>query len=179
MTGVQTCALPIWPSTPRHPPCALSSLTFVRTHPQSLCVRGRSTKRSLCAVTIATRAIFCCEGAVPALHVQADGRRLCAVPNLRAHSPGANARWVGTGAVGVRCGVWWSRGDSNPRHPPCKGGALPAELRPRGEVCAMRPGERGFEDPVPVAASRRRSPQHAGGPSWIRTRDLSLIRTAL
>ena len=26
--------------------------------------------------------------------------------------------------------VWWSRGDSNPRHPPCKGGALPAELRP-------------------------------------------------
>src|SRR5439155_430286 len=27
-------------------------------------------------------------------------------------------------------GLWWSRGDSNPRPPPCKGGALPAELRP-------------------------------------------------
>ena len=27
---------------------------------------------------------------------------------------------------------WWSRGDSNPRPPPCKGGALPAELRPHG-----------------------------------------------
>ena len=25
---------------------------------------------------------------------------------------------------------WWSRGDSNPRLPPCKGGALPTELRP-------------------------------------------------
>ncbi len=26
--------------------------------------------------------------------------------------------------------LWWSRGDSNPRLPPCKGGALPTELRP-------------------------------------------------
>ena len=54
---------------PRHPPCALSSLTFVRHTPQSLTVvsRGHSTKRSLCAVTIATRAIFCCEGAAVAL----------------------------------------------------------------------------------------------------------------
>ena len=26
---------------------------------------------------------------------------------------------------------WWSRGDSNPRLPPCKGGALPTELRPQ------------------------------------------------
>lgn len=25
---------------------------------------------------------------------------------------------------------WWSRGDSNPGPPPCKGGALPAKLRP-------------------------------------------------
>jgi hypothetical protein len=34
-----------------------------------------------------------------------------------------------------RCGwpttrPWWSRGDSNPGPPPCKGGALPAKLRP-------------------------------------------------
>ena len=28
------------------------------------------------------------------------------------------------------CQVWWSWGDSNPRLPPCKGGALPAELQP-------------------------------------------------
>ena len=26
---------------------------------------------------------------------------------------------------------WWSRGDSNPGPPPCKGGALPAKLRPQ------------------------------------------------
>ncbi len=43
----------------------------------------------------------------------------------------------------------WRRGDSNPRPPPCKGGALPVELRP------------------------------PGGPFWTRTRDLGLIRTAL
>lgn len=44
----------------------------------------------------------------------------------------------------------WSRGDSNPGPPPCKGGALPAKLRPR-----------------------------AGGRAWTRTRDLGLIRAAL
>ena len=27
---------------------------------------------------------------------------------------------------------WWRRGDSNPQPPPCKGGALPVELRPPG-----------------------------------------------
>nr|ADI17969.1 hypothetical protein [uncultured Chloroflexi bacterium HF0200_09I09] len=54
--------------------------------------------------------------------------------------------------------IWWSRGDSNPRLPPCKGGALPAELRPH-LVLDRRPA--------------------SGGPSWTRTRDLSLIRTAL
>ena len=26
---------------------------------------------------------------------------------------------------------WWRRRDSNPQPPPCKGGALPLELRPR------------------------------------------------
>ncbi len=44
----------------------------------------------------------------------------------------------------------WSRGGSNPEPPPCKGGALPIELRPR-----------------------------TGGRAWIRTRDLGLIRAAL
>ena len=49
---------------------------------------------------------------------------------------------------------WWSRGDSNPRLPPCKGGALPTELRPH-----CRP--------------------LGGGRWWTRTTDLGLIRTAL
>ncbi len=34
---------------------------------------------------------------------------------------------------------WWSWGDSNPRLPPCKGGALPAELQPH--VAGGRAGE--------------------------------------
>jgi hypothetical protein len=46
----------------------------------------------------------------------------------------------------------WSRGESNPGPPPCKGGALPAELRP---------------------------PSSEGGRAWTRTRDLGLIRAAL
>ena len=33
----------------------------------------------------------------------------------------------------------WSRGDSNPGPPPCKGGALPAKLRPRSSLSASPP----------------------------------------
>lgn len=33
--------------------------------------------------------------------------------------------------LSLRCSTWWSRGDSNPLPPPCKGGALPVELRPQ------------------------------------------------
>ena len=35
-------------------------------------------------------------------------------------------------------GTWWSRRDSNPRHPACKAGALPAELRPPRRAPAPR-----------------------------------------
>ena len=55
----------------------------------------------------------------------------------------------------------WSRGDSNPGPPPCKGGALPAKLRP------------------PDSASRRPPRPRRGGRAWTRTRDLGLIRAAL
>ena len=53
-------------------------------------------------------------------------------------------------------GNGWSRGDSNPGPPPCKGGALPAKLRPPDSL------------PCPP-----------GGRAWTRTRDLGLIRAAL
>jgi hypothetical protein len=36
----------------------------------------------------------------------------------------------------------WSRGDSNPGPPPCKGGALPAKLRPRAHGSLTRPPRR-------------------------------------
>jgi hypothetical protein len=58
----------------------------------------------------------------------------------------------------------WSRGDSNPGPPPCKGGALPAKLRP------PTPGR---PTPPPGIPVRR------GGRAWTRTRDLGLIRAAL
>ena len=48
----------------------------------------------------------------------------------------------GAGTLCTRLAPWWSRGDSNPGHPPCKGGALPAELRPpgRGNTRVGAPG---------------------------------------
>ena len=35
------------------------------------------------------------------------------------------------------CGAW-RHGDSNPRHPACKAGALPTELYPPGQACGLR-----------------------------------------
>jgi hypothetical protein len=52
-------------------------------------------------------------------------------------------------------GKWWSRTESNRRHPACKAGALPTELRPL-------PGNR-----------------KVGRPGWTRTTDLTLSRRAL
>ena len=65
--------------------------------------------------------------------------------------------------------VGWSRGDSNPGPPPCKGGALPAKLRPRSEPSARGPQHE-------LTTERRRL---AGGRAWTRTRGLGLIRAAL
>ena len=33
--------------------------------------------------------------------------------------------------------IWWSRQDSNLRHPACKAGALPTELRPPSKVVGL------------------------------------------
>ena len=50
-------------------------------------------------------------------------------------------------------GCWWSRGDSNPRLPPCKGGALPAELRPHRLYGVV--GDGGLEPPTSVLSGPR------------------------
>ena len=90
--------------------------------------------------------------------VDPSGHQLYSLVNVRpavrrAFGPqGALAAGGSVGCLWRR--IWWSRGDSNPRHPPCKGGALPAELRPHL-----------------LAGS--------GGRWWTRTTDLGLIRTAL
>jgi hypothetical protein len=67
----------------------------------------------------------------------------------------------------------WSRGDSNPGPPPCKGGALPAKLRPQlsyGPRAAL---------PRSPPSDTAWPPAGTGGRAWTRTRDLGLIRAAL
>ena len=53
-------------------------------------------------------------------------------PSGRHHTPGhLPAEGSPFSLQGVTHASWpWSRGDSNPGPPPCKGGALPAKLRP-------------------------------------------------
>jgi hypothetical protein len=66
----------------------------------------------------------------------------------------------------------WSRGDSNPGPPPCKGGALPAKLRPPVAASRSTGGTARLTDARRPACVR-------GGRAWTRTRDLGLIRAAL
>ena len=89
-------------------------------------------------------------------------------------------------AAGAANEAWWSRWESNPRPPGCKPGALPTELRPLANF-RFRISDFGLNGRRP--ALRRllpltRSPQsqvrnRGGGPRWIRTTDLALIRGAL
>src|SRR5207245_9799775 len=46
---------------------------------------------------------------------------------------------------------WWSRSGSNRRHPACKAGALPAELRPRYRVGDVMSGGAAIRVPLPLA----------------------------
>ena len=140
---------------PRHPPCALNSLTLRQAHSaiQHFPQKG----------TLGCRSIQCARSAYALRFTQYRKYVVVNVlrtPSARLHAacyavPAARP-WLGNGhesgttpssaptiphRAGFTAGVvraltrvvteWWSRGDSNPRLPPCKGGALPTELRPR------------------------------------------------
>ena len=99
-------------------------------------------------------------------------------------------------------GPRWSRGDSNPGPPPCKGGALPAKLRPPPRrivppavgAPGLEPGTSALSGPrsnqlsyapaAPVAAARRskmEDPTRGGGsdaPTGARRRLRAAVRTA-
>lgn len=73
---------------------------------------------------------------------------------------------------------WWSLTGSNRRHPACKAGALPAELRPRkGFPCEARAAVRSSRQPDPMVGPGRlelptsrlsgvRSNHLSYGPAW-------------
>jgi hypothetical protein len=79
----------------------------------------------------------------------------------------------GDDASGAAAPPQWSRGDSNPGPPPCKGGALPAKLRPPDRLPAARPpegvGAPGLE-PGTSALSGPRSNHLSYAPAAPRTR---------
>ena len=60
----------------------------------------------------------------PAAALPEGGARPNLLSNLRRFLIGAPTRLLGNKK-------WWSRTESNRRHPACKAGALPTELRPR------------------------------------------------
>jgi hypothetical protein len=151
---------------PRHPPRALSSLTYIKAHAQlkyhlpvvqdrrypvrllRCCGRPRRLRPE--------RPTSCREGFVggghpPSLLAQNIGLMFKPMLRLRHQCEGEAIQLralfpsctpvsaescfsVPSAAIfGKPPGHppnWWSRGDSNPRPPPCKGGALPTKLRP-------------------------------------------------
>ena len=91
-----------------------------------------------------------------------------------------------------RGAAWWSRTESNRRHPACKAGALPTELRPHSrEQCEAQESvsvrSRALTKPIglalkqqtPAASALAPSQRKAGRPGQTRTADLTLIRRAL
>src|SRR5947209_2109908 len=120
---------------PRHPPCALSSLTFLSSHLND-CWKffadvRRQLTRYLCrlalledsSVTYAD-SLFEYQGAVPIVVTTGEVSKQNALP---LH--------------------WWRWPGSNRRPPACKAGALPAELHPRRQwgAPALSVGLSGFE----------------------------------
>lgn len=71
---------------------------------------------------------------------------------IRAYSNPRQA--AGTAHRGAGALKPWRRRDLNPQPPPCKGGALPVELRPRLQARQARPAA---TQEVGVVASRQRS----------------------
>ena len=81
--------------------------------------------------------------------------------------------------VMIMCGSsWWSLTGSNRRHPACKAGALPAELRPHLFVtCHLVLLDERSEDPGNGLPPRRRIRfRHSGGFSRVMTEPVRSVR---
>jgi hypothetical protein len=155
------------PPTPRHPPCAHHrGRAAVRSPPPRRKARARpgsrapdpriARRRRMARRPIRTspcpRHLVLLLGLVVvrdavALQVMAGSARN---RETRSAPPSEAARRQLSRCASDAGPGGWSRGDSNPGPPPCKGGALPAAPRPP-----------------------------AGGRAWTRTRGLGLIRAAL
>jgi hypothetical protein len=76
------------------------------------------------------------------------------------------SRRLGSAAPGVTRRRW-SRGDSNPGPPPCKGGALPAKLRPRVAPLLPRRTTRSTAWPPSARHGRPQQGVTAGRDGWV------------
>ena len=104
------------PLVPRHPPCALSSLTFL----SSLDVEDQNAASTRTSGARRTREIY-------------RSAREDASPCYLGSMCMAPRRLILVGRFGgAEDDRWWRWPGSNRRPPACKAGALPAELHPRG-----------------------------------------------
>jgi hypothetical protein len=87
----------------------------------------------------------------------------------------------------LKCLNKWRRPGSNRQPPPCKGGALPVELRPRmgsllDRICerwTAKIAEQCCQSRKGVMIKSKRSQREQNGRTGTRTWDLSFIRAAL
>ena len=127
------------PLVPRHPPCALSSLTFLSSlddeDPLFRTTFGGWAKNTRdIARLVKMRAMLVWSGA----HRLWEEWRLCCAPETWLHADYSFGKDRGESRGNARKemqketdGRWWRWAGSNCRPPACKAGALPAELHPR------------------------------------------------
>ena len=125
---------------PRHPPCAHHSgrpapHRFGRVdHPARLVPRRDNEGESACCLVLGRPATRLFASVRAGQDCPQNARVFPCLPRLVPESTCDRPLHLS------RCFGRWSRGGSNPEPPPCKGGALPVELRPRPRWPVGAPG---------------------------------------
>jgi len=136
---------------PRHPPYALSSLTTTFTLLKTSCF--------CCLLSICCTAIFGFDAKLQLFRIFGCQGAAGKLARFSAAADATDRRSRRSRDPIAGFGGWWSWPGSNRRLPPCKGGALPAELQPQEARFGRRlVGLSGFE-PLTSRLSAVRSSQ--------------------
>jgi hypothetical protein len=126
---------------PRHPPCALPSLTSIQS-PFPAPGAGGIVSRRECIYLGVSFAFS------PLCSFQGPLRASCAAGETSLYQQSR-------GASSARVACWWRRADSNRRPPACKAGALPLSYAPGATLRSALVGAGGFEPPTSALSGPR------------------------
>ena len=156
--NIAACRVLLRHPLPRHPSCARKACpqkTYPRPRLRTLSMPLREAARRagagspFCILMLPSKSFYL------SLPVVKEHPRRVARRGENSGMVGAPGLEPGTSSLSEKrsnqlsyapAGTWWSRRDSNPRHPACKAGALPAELRPPRRAPAPRESSGAIRD---------------------------------